>query len=145
MRLYLTADSKEQQGYTPDWIRIRFTENGQELELTMDITGETDYNPTNLDCCTKGQLQPWTLYSDNRILDLDEIVETDDDFEYYLNLFNQNIETAQEIVVGLYPTDDELYQEDVLTNCKGEYEFVLDISKGQSKIVNFTFETEINI
>lgn len=46
MRLYLSADSKQNQGYTPDWIRISFKENGQELELTMDITGETDYNPT---------------------------------------------------------------------------------------------------
>lgn len=145
MRLYLSADSKEHQGYTPDWIRITFNNNGQELELTMDISGETDYNATTLDCHTKGQLQPWTLYSDNRILDLDEIVETDEDFEYYLNLFEQNIETAQEIVVGLYPTDDELYQDDILTNCQGEYEFVFDFNKGQSKIVNFTFETEINI
>ena len=145
MRLYLTADSKEQQGYTPDWIRIRFTENGQELELTMDISGETDYNATTLDCRTKGQLQPWTIADGSQILDLGEINETDEDFEYYLNLFNQNIETAQQIIVGLYPTDDELYQDDVLTNCKGEYEFVLDFNKGQSKIVNFTFETEINI
>ena len=144
MRLYLSADSKQNQGYTPDWIRIRFKENEQELELTMDITGETDYNPTTVDCCTKGQLQPWTLYSDTLHLDLDEIVETDEEFEYYQNLFNQNIETAQEIVVGLYPTD-ELYQDDVLTNCKGEYAFVLDISKGLSKTVNFTFDTEINI
>lgn len=58
MRLYLSANSKEHQGYTPDWIRIHFKENEQELELTMDITGETDYNPTTIDCCTKGQLQP---------------------------------------------------------------------------------------
>lgn len=145
MRLYLSADSKQNQGYTPDWIRIRFKENEQELELTMDITGETDYNPTTVDFHTKGQLQPWTLYSDTLHLDLDEIVETDEDFEYYLNLFNQNIETAQEIVVGLYPTDDELYRDDILTNCQGEYEFVFDFNKGQSKIVNFTFETEINI
>lgn len=145
MRLYLTADSKQNQGYTPDWIRIRFKENEQELELTMDITGETDYNPTTVDCRTKGQLQPWTIADGSQILDLGEINETDEDFEYYLNLFNQNIETAQEIVVGLYPTDDELYQDDILTNCQGEYEFVFDFNKGQSKIVNFTFETEINI
>lgn len=145
MRLYLSADSKQNQGYTPDWIRIRFKENEQELELTMDITGETDYNPTTVDCRTKGQLQPWTIADGSQILDLDEIVETDEDFESYLNLFNQNIETAQEIVVGLYPTDDELYKDDILTNCQGEYEFVFDFNKGQSKIVNFTFETEINI
>ena len=145
MRLYLSTDSKENQGYTPDWIRIRFTENSQELELTMDITGETDYNPTTLDCQTKGQLQPWTIADGSQILDLGEINETNEDFEYYLNLFNQNIETAHEIVVGLYPTDDELYQDDVLTNCQGEYEFVLDIHKGLSETVNFTFETEINI
>ena len=48
MRLYLTAKTKYNIGYTPDWIQITIPKPEKPehtLSLTMDIHGEIGYDP----------------------------------------------------------------------------------------------------
>lgn len=64
MRLYLSAKTKT--GYTPDWIRIKYSDDNtnEKVELTMDIQGEIEYNPETLNVRVKGELVPGLYYTD---------------------------------------------------------------------------------
>ena len=42
MRLYLEAKSKNNIGYTPDWIKIDYEENGILYTLTLDLQGDIE-------------------------------------------------------------------------------------------------------
>ena len=150
MRLYLSANSKQKIGYTPDWLRVQFNQDGKEFELTLDIQGDIDYSPDALSCRCKGELIPWVLY------DLDTGDETD-----LSTLSAEELESVwpdkkvAEIIsnsnyydVGIYPVCDnyetfELAKEDVLTNCKGCFEVYID--KDNHYNVDFEFDAELNI
>ena len=45
MRLYLSAKSKSHSGYTPDWLKVSYTEDGIDYDLILDIQGDIDYDP----------------------------------------------------------------------------------------------------
>lgn len=74
MILELQANSKLNQGYVPDWIRLEIYDEDTRLfyELTMDITGETDYAPTTLRTHTKGWLTPWTYQNGDEFIELED-------------------------------------------------------------------------
>ena len=63
MRLYLEAESKNKVGYTPDWLKVSYYENGERMELTLDIPGDIGYDIDCLSCRCKGDLIPWVLYN----------------------------------------------------------------------------------
>ena len=51
MRLYLSAQTKYNIGYTPDWIQITIPKPEKPehtLSLTMDIHGEIGYDPESV-------------------------------------------------------------------------------------------------
>lgn len=150
MRLYLSAESKQNIGYTPDWLKVDYNKDGKNFTLTLDIQGEIDYDPHALSCRCKGELIPWVLY------DLDEGDE--------INLYEMSEEEVDELLpdttvaeiinnsetyeIGIYPVDDsdevfELAEEDVLTNCEGCFEMYIDEDNHYN--IDFKFDTELNI
>ena len=42
MRLYLSAKSKLNIGYTPDWLKVTYEQDGKDFELTLDIQGDME-------------------------------------------------------------------------------------------------------
>lgn len=142
MRLYLSAKTKT--GYTPDWIRIKYSDDNtnENIELTMDIQGEIEYNAETLNVRVKGELVPWLYYTDTNEIDLSEL--SDDQAKQYEELFNKYINDAFNITIGFYPLTDE-YDESAtpeeFNNSQGEYHYV---ENGKLKQFNFTFNSEIN-
>lgn len=150
MRLYLSAKSKLNIGYTPDWIKVTYEQDGKDFELTLDIQGTIDYSPGSLDCRCKGELIPWVLYD----------LETGDETDLY-SMSDEEIEDMfpdkriAEIIcnsanydIGIYPicdTDEEfaLSENDKLTNCEGCFEMYIDEEHCYTK--DFKFEAELNI
>lgn len=125
MRLYLSGESKNQIGYTPDFIVI----NGNHY----DIQGDIDYDPTTLSCRVKGEL---FVAKEDDYYPLDEKEE-----EKLLNLLNAE---DSKFTIVIYPVDDneenfEKVRTDVLINCEGEIMIKLF---GQEVSRKFTFETE---
>ena len=150
MRLYLEAESKNNVGYTPDWLKVTYKEDGETLELTLDIRGEIGYDPDRLSCRCKGDLIPWVL------LNCDTGVEVDFDSlsEEEANAILPNDRIAEIICqsniyeVGIYPVDDgsesfEQAENDILSNCKGSLEIYVDENQYYTK--DFDFTTELNI
>lgn len=145
MRLYLEATAKSGLGYTPNWIRCEYVnpETKQKEELTMDILGEIEYSPNNLNVRVKGELTPWSFCNleTGEEKDLDGIDNSDE----YLLLFNQIFSSSKNITIGLYPVDEEngFFTEndsDEFSNCQGSYDFV----DGESiRSIDFTFDCEI--
>lgn len=144
MRLYLNAKSKNKIGYTPDWLKVTYTnDKGEDIELTLDIQGFTDYHTDGLHCRTKGELIPWTTYD----------LETGDEVNLYEvegveKLYPEDkimdiIENGYDHKVGVYPVDDS---EDGISAAEdddfgyGEAELMYD-----KRTVAFKFETELNI
>lgn len=125
MRLYLSGDSKNKIGYTPDFIVIN--------ENHYDIQGDIDYDSTTLSCRVKGEL---FVAKEDDYYPLDEKEE-----EKLLNLLNAK---DSKFTIVIYPVDDdkenfEKVKTDVLTNCEGEIIIKLF---GQVVSRKFTFETE---
>ena len=150
MRLYLSADSKQKIGYTPDWLKVQFTENEKDFELVLDIQGSIDYSKDGLYCRVKGELVHWVLR------DLDEGDETDLSMmsdEELLSVWpnktlTEIINNSEYYEIGIYPVNDdeetiELAKEDILTNCQGQIEMYIDEENYFTK--DFEFETELNI
>jgi|GEM_PF-2432519 len=149
MILYAEADSKKGIGYVPDWMKVRYEKDDQRFELTLDISGEINYNENKLDCRCKGELTPWVL------LNLETGEETDLSVlsvEECNELFS--IETVAKLVynsdsyrIGVYPIDDrdEVIKEtedDVFGKGKG----AIEISNGFTVYEkDFEFEVELNI
>ena len=150
MRLYLYAESKNNIGYTPDWLKVTYEENGELLELTLDIQGSIDYDRDTLSCRCKGDLIPWVLLN----------CETGDEIDLY-SITEEALEIAfpnkrvAEIVcnsasyrVGIYPNDDSdenfrIVEKDKLTNGEGRFEMYIDEDNYYEK--DFEFEAELNI
>ena len=151
MRLYLSAQSKFNLGYTPDWIQITIPKPDKPdhtLSLTMDIRGEIGYDLKSVNLSVKGELVPWTLIDSESDKEFD-LNDLDDEQQliYYNDLFNNNLDHASEIVIGFYPVDDDSYENhednDIFTECDGQYEFIDENNK--LKAISFTFTGEVNI
>lgn len=144
MRLYLSAKTKT--GYTPDWIRIKYSDDNpnENVELTMDIQGEIKYNAETLNVRVKGELVPWLYYTDTNETDLSELSEGK--AKHYEKLFNKYINEASNITIGFYPVTED-YDENKHTtieefnNSQGEYHYIED---GEQKQITFTFNGELN-
>ena len=153
MRLYLEAESKNRVGYTPDWLRVTFYENGKQMGLTLDIQGEIDYDDKSLSCRCKGDLIPWVLYDCENGDEVDLYSMTDGHIE---KIFPD--ERVAKIVcegsdhrIGIYPVtngdcdDEEIFdmaENDDVSDGKGCFEMFVD-DKWYEK--RFKFETELNI
>lgn len=127
MRLYLSGDSKNKVGYTPDFIII----NGNHY----DIQGAIDYDSETLNCRVKGDI---FVAKEDDYYPLDEKEE-----EKLLNLLNSN---DSKFSIVIYPVDDsedeenfEKVKNDILINCEGEIFIKL---LGQEISKKFVFETE---
>lgn len=147
MKLYLDAKSKNNIGYTPDWLKIDYEENDCCYTLTLDIQGDIDYDKNTLSCRCKGDLIPWVL-DDNENGDEYDLSEVDEDelesimpFEKIISI----IENGTNYTVGIYPVfekDFDLAEDDELSDCHGSiniYHYGKEIKK------DFVFETELNI
>lgn len=150
MRLYLNADSKNHMGYTPDWLRVSYEENGETLELTLDIQGDIDYSQTCLSCRCKGDLIPWVLWNceTGDETDLSSLSEEEIDDILPIDKIAEIICKSDIYEVGLYPIDDEneTYKhskDDVLSNCEGSIEIYVDENHYYTK--DFDFIPELNI
>ena len=146
MRLYLNATSKNKIGYTPDWLKVTYTnEKGEDIELTLDIQGFTDYHTDGLNCRTKGELLPWTTY------DLETGEETDlskiENIEwlYSVEELLNIIENGMNHIIGVFPADTSEEGIAAAEAVDGE-----DLDYGEAELmwgertVSFTFETELN-
>lgn len=140
MILELKATSKLNQGYVPDWIRVELHDQTTKTthELTMDITGETDYAPTTLQTRTKGWFAPWTYQNGDEFIELEDAPENQ--IAKYNQLFEELIQKADTIVIGVYPVDDVNYNpEDILTGGVGHY------INADGWSMDFKFECELNL
>lgn len=143
MRLLLEAKSKLQRGYTPDWIRISFSDpnNSDEFaELVMDIEGSIDYVPKHLNVQVKGDLVPWAYFTEDGEVDLSSLSEEEQ--QPYFELFEKHLATSTDVVVGIYPCrdvdeDDEDKEYDTMSEGVGEY-------ASNNIDVSFTFTCEHN-
>ena len=152
MRLYLKAESRNKVGYVPDWIKVSYKEEGKELELTLDIRGEIDYDKNMLNCRCKGDLVPWTLYDLNTGEEkkLSELNEEELQKLFPISKIANIIHIGTEFRVGLFPESDyenkfELAEKDILSSCEGCCDISYS-SKGNnvSYSKTFAFEVEMN-
>lgn len=150
MRLYLSAESKQNIGYTPDWLRVQYNQDDKELELVLDIQGSIDYSPDTLSCRCKGELIPWVLYDleTGDETDLSSLSVEDLELMWPDKKIADIICNGRIYEIGIYPVDDsdevfELAEEDVLTNCEGCFEMYID--KDNHYNIDFKFDTELNI
>lgn len=146
MRLYLSANSKKHVGYTPDWLKVSFEENGIEYDLFLDIQGETDYDKNTLCCRCKGELIPWVLWDleEGDDIDLSELSEEEMNERFPAQRIAEIICNSEYYEVGIYPVDNfELAESDKLTECHGRIEIYIDENHYYEK--EFDFEVELNI
>ena len=149
MRLYLNAESKKYFGYTPDWLKISYKDNGKDFELTLDIQGDIDYATNGLRCRCKGDLVPWVLYDyeDGNEINLNSMSQEEVDELFPISKIAEILQTGTDFRVGVYPVeggeiDLALAEDD--TFCKGEG--LCEIYDGENEYVkNFEFEVELNI
>ena len=153
MRLYLEAESKNRVGYTPDWLKVTFYENGKQMELTLDIQGDIGYDDKCLSCRCKGDLIPWVLYDCESGEEVDLYSMTDEQIE---EIFPD--ERVAKIIcegsdhrIGIYPVtnedcdDEEIFniaENDEVGDGKGSFEMFVDDEYYHKE---FEFETELNI
>ena len=146
MRLYLNAKSKNKIGYTPDWLKVTYTnEKGEDIELTLDIQGFTDYHTDGLHCRVKGELLPWTTYDleTGEEVDLSTIENIEDVYsiDYLLDI----LENGMNHTIGIFPADTSEEGIAVAEEVDGD-----DIESGEAELiwgdrtVQFVFETELN-
>ena len=144
MRLYLSADSQNNTGYTPDCLKVIYEENGQDFELTLDICGEVDYSTDCLDCRCKGDLIPWILHNleNGEEIELYELPEEECYELFPINKIANIICNSKYYTVDLFPINEDDADYDVLTNCKGYIEIYDGLHNYEH---HFEFEAEPNI
>lgn len=150
MRLYLSANSKNNIGYIPDWLKVTYEENGQFFDLTLDINGTIEFNYDCLSCVCKGELIPWVLWdskagkeTDLNSMDEDEVKDSFSD-EKVAAIISKGV--AYE--VGIYPAKDDsetfnLAEKDVFESCQGQFELLVNSEKHYVR--NFNFDTVVNL
>ena len=140
MILELKATSKLNQGYVPKWIRIQSYDKTTKrtYELTMYIMGETIYEPKTLQTYTKGWLEPRIYQKDDGPIELEY---TPGNYTaQYCQLFDELIQKADLIIVGIYPVNDiNDSTEDVLTNGIGCY------TNTDGLFIKFEFECKLDL
>lgn len=149
MRLYLSAESKNNIGYTPDWLKASYEEDGQEFELTLDIQGDIDYDTDCLSCRCKGDLIPWVLYNceNGDEIDLYDLSEEEADKMFPIKRIIELLQVGTDFRIGVYPTDDrdeifKLAEEDILSKCTG----FCELYDGENYYeIHFEFEPELNV
>lgn len=154
MRLYLNAESKNKVGYTPDWLRVSFYENGERMELTLDIQGDIGYDKDCLSCRCKGDLIPWVLNNceNGDEVDLYSLTEKQIEKMFPDERVAKIICESEDYEVGIFPVtngdcdDEEIFkraEDDDVDNCKGSFEMFVDDEHYYHK--DFEFETQLNI
>lgn len=150
MRLYLSAKSELNIGYTPDWLKVTYEQDGMPFELTLDLQGITDYSPETLDCRFKGELIPWVLCNleTGHETDLDSLSEQDAQNIFPDKRIANIICGSDNYTIGIYPICDndeglDLAKKDKLTNCEGRFEIYIDEEHHYTK--DFKFDVELNI
>lgn len=148
MRLCLNAESKNNIGYIPDWLKVLYTENEQGYELVLDIQASIDYDSECLSCRCKGDLVPWVLWvcTTGGETDLNSLSEEELEIIFPNTRIAEIICNADAFEVGIYPTNNEnfdLAENDVLSQCKGTFEMYVDENHYYQK--DFEFETELNL
>ena len=146
MRMYLHAESENGIGYMPNCLKIKYAENGERLELTLDVQGETDADLDRFDCRCKG-LVPWALwnYETGEETDLDLMSEDELNEIMPDEKIAEIVCKSDNFVVGIYPFDDsddtyELVKSDKLSYCEG----VLEMYVGDKYVEKyFEFEAEL--
>ena len=150
MRLYLYAESKHNIGYTPDWLKVTYEENGELLELTLDIRGSIDYKKERLSCRCKGELIPWVLWNceTGDEIDLSLLTEEELEMAFPNRRIAEIVCNSKTYKIGVYPVDDsdetfDLVESDVLSDCEAFFEMYVDEDNYYEK--EFEFEAELNI
>ena len=150
MRLYLSAESKNNIGYTPDWLRVTYEEDGQNYELTLDIQGTIDYEKECLSCRCKGDLVPWTLLNceTGNEMDLSSLSEDEIDIKFPNKRIAEIIRSSNSYEIGIYPVNDdeetfELAERDILSDCSGLLEMYID--ENHYYEINFQFNVDLNV
>lgn len=143
MRLFLEANTTQNIGYTPDWVKIYFfNEKEEEMELTLDIQGELGYENNGFNCRVKGDLIPWVLVNcdtgEEIDLELDEKAASGFTGERVFELF-KNSDTY---IVGVYPVDDSTndWEDDVFTEKKGRLEVCIGGKVVSHEFAGFNIE-----
>lgn len=154
MRLNLNAESKTGVGYTPDWLKVSYREGKEELELTLDICGETDYDGNGFNCRTKGDLLPWTLVNltTGEETDLSKLSKEEVDKKFPVEKLAEILHRASSeervFTVGIFPVNctnsgqASVYKADVISKGEGSCEFH-DGNKVYE--IKFRFDTELNL
>lgn len=93
MRLYLSAESKNHIGYTPDTLIVEH----KGRTFIYDIQGNVDYDKDGLNCRVKGIL---ALRDDN----LDDYVELND--QGYKDLAKMLSDPTTKVIVAIYPDSE---------------------------------------
>ena len=66
MRLYASADTKENIGYTVSWIGFEL----EDVSYVFDLQGRQNYKPSGFDIMFKGDALPWTVIRGEEEIDL---------------------------------------------------------------------------
>ena len=151
MRMYLTAKTKQNINYIPDYLEVEYKNRQDEvIHLRLDINGETEYDQKNaLDIRTKGTM---TLYLEEnmttgKIIDLYELDEAEQNKRYPTDILISILRCSKTHKIGLYPApsslDDETLRKkvnsDVFENC----EAVLSLqTENKAYTIPFTFQPE---
>lgn len=146
MRLYLDSKTTKKLGYTPDWIKIfYFNEKEEEMELTLDVRGEIDYENDGLDCRVKGELVPWVLYNCETGEEIDLEADEEAAAEFTIERVFELFKNSDGYTLGIYPVDDSTnaWEDDVFTEREGTLEVCID---GEILSHEFRdFEIEVNV
>ena len=153
MRLYLNAESENEVGYTPDWLRVSYYENGERMELTLDIQGDIGYEKDCLSCRCKGELIPWVLNNceSGDEVDLYSLTDEEANAMFPDERIAKIICESEDYEIGIFPVtngdcdDKEVFERaegDDINNCKGFLEMFVN---GKHYEKEFEFETELNI
>lgn len=142
MELYLSAKSKKNISYTPEYIHITLPTG---IKVTLDVRGEITHSSDGLNCRVKGELIPWIITDTegakgviNELYKMpDELIEKWFCEALVCNSFNHAIE----FMIEVYPVSENLDNtDDELTDGRGTIEYTCNneiVTKG------FIFKTEI--
>lgn len=135
MRMYIHADSKLNQGYTPEWLKVTTIDG---TEIIFDIQGDIDYDITALSCRVKGDLIPWVTYDEEG----NEINLYDNPELFDESMILEAFDKAINFTIGVFPCGDDWDEDEVMDDVFENKRCVL--LYGYKEII-FTFDVEINI
>lgn len=150
MKIYLNAKSKNDITYTPDWIKISYKHNNQNMLLTLDIQGEIDYSKGGLFCRCKTEIHPWLLENLDDGTEIDLAILSADEINRIISIeeLYEIIKNGNNFFVGIYPavieeaSEDEM-RSDIITDATG----LITICKHDNSLLerHFEFKPILNI